>query len=93
MAQVSAQIDRARDLVTEMIELARGLLDSGADVDRIHREYVTQALDLLTEIEVQGLLAASGHRSSMIAIENQIGRLSRLKQKATQELDRYSDRD
>jgi hypothetical protein len=93
MDRLSAQIDLARGLVKEMVELARELLRSDADADRIHRQYIVQALEILAEIEAQGVLAASGVRSSTVAIEDQIRRLSLLKREAAQELDLYSDRD
>jgi hypothetical protein len=93
MDRISAEIAWARDLVKETVELARVLLNSGADADRIHREYVIQGLELLAEIEAQGLLATSEDRGSMAAVEHQIERLSRLRQRAARELDRYSDRD
>jgi chemotaxis protein histidine kinase CheA len=92
MDQVIAQIDRARDLVTEVVELAGRLLNLDTDADRVHRDYSMRAFELLTEAEAQGLLATSGARSSMVALEDQIGRLSRLKREASRELDRYSNR-
>jgi hypothetical protein len=73
MDRVSAQIDRARGLVKETVEFAGELLRSGADADRIHRAYIVQAIEIFAEIEAQGLLAASGERSSVFAIEDQIG--------------------
>jgi hypothetical protein len=78
--------------VTEVVELAGRLLNLDADADRIHRDYSMRAFELLTEAEAQGLLATSGDQSSIVALEDQIGRLSRLKREAALELDRYSDR-
>lgn len=93
MDDVGAHIDRARGLTEEMIELTKTLLRSGADIDHVHRDYFMRAFELLAEVEAQGLLAVSGDQSSMIAVEDQISQLSRLKQEAIRELDPYADRD
>lgn len=66
---------------------------SGADADRTHREYVMKALELLADVEALGLLAVPGDRGSVIAIENQIARLSRLRRDAARQLALYSDSD
>jgi hypothetical protein len=90
---VTAQLDRARSLVSEVVEIAGELLRSGAGAERVHRCYVSKALDLLTEVETRSLLAASGDRSSFAALEDPVDQLSRLAREAVHELDHRSDRD
>ncbi|HEX8714224.1 MAG TPA: hypothetical protein VF706_01540 [Solirubrobacteraceae bacterium] len=93
MDYISAQIDRARSLVEDLVDLAGELLRLEADIGRVHRRYVVGAFELLTEIEAQSLLAAAGNRSALPAIEGALGQLSRLRHEADQELDHYSGRD
>lgn len=76
-----------------MTELAGELLHAGAGANRIHSDYVTKALNLLAEVEIRSLLAASGDRGSLAMLEDLVGRLSRLEREAIRELDRYSGRD
>ncbi len=90
---VIAQLDRARSLASEVVEIAGELLRSGTAAAWVHRHYVSKALDLLTEVEARSLLAASGDRSSFAALEDPVAQLSRLAREAVAELDRHSNRD
>lgn len=90
---IAAQLDRARSLVREVVETAGELLRSGTRAGRVHRRYVTKALDLLTEVETRSLLTASEDRGSSPALEDLVDQLSRLEREAAHELERYTDRD
>ncbi|HTZ86472.1 MAG TPA: hypothetical protein VMB05_07375 [Solirubrobacteraceae bacterium] len=89
---VIVQLDRARSLVSEVVQLAGELLRPGTEAGRVHRHYVSKALDLLTEAETWSLLAASGDQSSFAALEDPVDQLSRLAREAAHELNRHSDR-
>lgn len=81
-------IDRARDVMEEIMALGRTLLALGASLERVHRNYIAAALDLLGEAEAQALLATDGDRLAREAIGQIVAQLTRLRQEAHDELNR-----
>ncbi len=93
MDQTDELIDLARSLAEDVVDLAGVLLRSGADLTRIHREYVVSALELLAEAETQALLSSAGDRAARKILESTVVQLERLQSEATDERDRYADGD
>jgi hypothetical protein len=71
MGDVESLVARARDLVADILRVARGRLLAGADVARVH-ESVSTAAEYLQEIETYALLARAGNGETERAIERRL---------------------
>ena len=82
----------ARELTSAIVTSGAQALDAGAPVDRIQREFVTPAVDLLTDAESRAVLAAGGDSTALEAIERVVIALDGLRaQLASKGWDRPSD--
>lgn len=86
-------LELARRAANDVTALAGELLLLGADANRVHRGYAVAALELLSEAEAQGVLAATGDQGARKAINYVIERLSRLEHRARKERDLYAQPD
>lgn len=93
MDETHELIDIARQRAAEIVDLAGELLRSDADLARIHREYVSAALDQLAEAEAQALLSSAGDRSAHEVLERLLTEFERLLGKAREERARQLKRD
>jgi hypothetical protein len=75
-----------------VVRLARELLQTGADLAYAQTVYTIVAIELLSEAEVVGLLAASGDQNAGAALDETLSELATLSDRARRERDqRRSD--
>lgn len=77
----------ARGLAEEVVRLATEMLQAGADLARVQTHYVIVAIEILSEAEALGVLAASGDQDAHIALDKTLSKLARLRDQARQERD------
>jgi hypothetical protein len=83
----------ARDLAEEVVRLARELLQAGADLTYVQTVYTIAAIEILSEAEALGVLAASGDQDASAALDETLSKLVSLRDQARRERDqRRSDR-
>ena len=75
-------IEQVRARVDAIINLAIRMLDAGVDPDRVHRLYVSSALELGQEAEVQAVLASTGDANAVSQLELLERELRRLQREA-----------
>ena len=76
-----------RDLTEEVVRLARELLQAGADLAYVQTAYTVVAIELLSEAEALGVLAAGGNQNADAALEETLSQLSALRDRARRERD------
>jgi hypothetical protein len=79
MDDVERIVGLARASAYALVSSAGHRMLSGADADRIHAIYVVCGLELLAEIEVYAVLAATGDREALAAINRIRGELRALR--------------
>lgn len=89
MDETYETLSEARNSMDRVYAYAKALLDSGAPVERVHRDYITAAFDLLDEAEAQALLAAAGDRAANQALKQIVEQLTNLREAARSELGCY----
>ncbi len=83
----------ARDLAEEVVRLARELLQAGAGLAYVQTDYTIAAIEMLSEAEALGVLAASGEQDASAALDETLSQLATLRDRARRERDlRRSDR-
>jgi hypothetical protein len=92
MDEVEEFVQRARDLAEDVVGLAIELLSAGTDIAQVQGRYVTVAIELLTDAEVQSLLAAGGDPEALAALTGIVGELSDLRDMARAESSRSGER-
>jgi hypothetical protein len=92
MDEVEEFVQRARDLAEDVVGLAIELLSAGTDIAQVQGRYVTVAIELLTDAEVQSLLAAGGNPEALAALTGIVGELSDLRDMARAESSRSGER-
>ncbi len=75
----------ARDLADEVVRLARELLHAGADLTHVQTVYTIAAIEILSEAEALGVLAASGDQDAGAALNETLSKLSALRDQARRE--------
>jgi hypothetical protein len=82
----------ARDLTEEVVRLGRELLQAGADLAYVQTTYTIAGIEMLSEAEALGVLAASGDQDAGAALDETLSRLAVLRDRARRERDqRRSD--
>jgi hypothetical protein len=56
----------ARDLAEEVVRLARELLQAGTDLAHVQTVYTIAAIEILSDAEALGMLAASGETKTPV---------------------------
>jgi len=83
----------ARDLAEEVVRLARELLQADADLAYVQTVYTIAAIEILSEAEALGLLAAGGDQDAGAALDETLSELVSLRDRARRERDQgRSDR-
>jgi hypothetical protein len=83
----------ARDLAEEVVRLARELLQAGGELAYVQTVYTMAAIEILSEAEALGVLAASGDQDAGVALDGILSQLAALGDRARKERDqRRSDR-
>ena len=77
----------ARDLAEEVVRLATELLQAGADLAYVQTVYTIAAIEILSEAEALGVLAASGDQDAGAALNQTLSRLATLRDRARRERD------
>jgi hypothetical protein len=77
----------ARDLAEEVVRLARELLQADAELAYVQTVYTTAALEILSEAEALGALAASGDQDASAALDETLSQLAALRDRARRERD------
>jgi hypothetical protein len=77
----------ARDLAEEVVRLARELLQAGADLAYVQPVYTIAAIEILSEAEALGVLAASGDQDAGAALAETLSQLAALRDRARRERD------
>jgi hypothetical protein len=78
----------ARGLAEETVRLARELLGAGTDLTHVQADYAIAAIEMLSEAEAHGVLAASGDQDARAALDETLSKLVSLRDRAHQERDR-----
>jgi hypothetical protein len=78
----------ARDLAEEVVRLARELLQTGTDLAYVQTVYTIAAIEILSEAEALGVLAASGDHDAGVALDETLSQLVVLRDRARRERDR-----
>lgn len=78
----------ARDLAEEVVRLARELLQAGAGLAYVETVYTIPAIEMLSEAEALGVLAASSDQDAGAALDDTVSQLAALRDRASQERDR-----
>jgi hypothetical protein len=82
----------ARDLAEELVRLARELLQTGTGLAYVQTVYTIAAIEILSEAEALGVLAASGDHDAGAALDETLSQLVVLRDRARWERDqRRSD--
>jgi hypothetical protein len=69
------------------VRLARELLQTGADLAYVQTVYTIAAIEILSETEALGLLAASGDQDAGVALDETLSQLAALRDRARRERD------
>jgi hypothetical protein len=77
----------ARDLAEEVVRLARELLQAGTDLAYVQTVYTIAAIEILSDAEALGVLAASGDQDAGAALDESLSKLAALRDRARQERD------
>jgi hypothetical protein len=77
----------ARGLAEEIVRLARELLQVGADLAYVQSVYTIAAIEILSEAEALGVLAASGDQDAGAALDETVSQLVSLRDRALRERD------
>ncbi len=77
----------ARDLTEEVVRLARELMQAGAGLAYVQSVYTTAALEMLSEAEALGVLAAAGDQDAGTALDRTLAQLIALRDRARREGD------
>jgi hypothetical protein len=77
----------ARDLAEGVVRLARELLQAGADLAYVQTVYTIAAVEILSEAEALGVLAASGDQDAGAALAESLSQLAALRDRARRERD------
>jgi hypothetical protein len=77
----------ARDLTEEVVRLASELLQAGADLAYVQTVYTIAAIEILSEAEALGVLAASGDQDAGAALDETLSHLAALGDRARRERD------
>jgi hypothetical protein len=83
---VDELIGLARDLTDEVVAVASELLLTGADIERVHSDYVVVAVELLSDAEAHGVLAVNGDQSALAALARIASVLDGLREGARSEV-------
>jgi len=78
----------ARGLTKEVVRLASELLQAGADLAHVQTHYTIAAIEILSEAEAFGVLAASGDQDARAALDETLSKLAGLRDRAHQERNR-----
>lgn len=77
----------ARDLTEEVVRLARELLHAVADLEYVQTVYTIAAIEILSDAEALGVLAASGDQDAGAALDETVSQLAALSDRARRERD------
>jgi hypothetical protein len=77
----------ARGLAEEVVRLASESLQAGADLARVQSHYTVAAIEMLSEAEALGVLAAGGNQDARAALDETLAKLGGLRDRAHQEKD------
>jgi hypothetical protein len=77
----------ARGLTEEVVGLASELLQAGADLAYVQTVYTIAAIEILSEAEALGVLAASGDQDAGAALDETLSKLAALRDRARRERD------
>jgi hypothetical protein len=80
MSNSEQAIQRARSLAEEIVGLAGELLLSDADIEQVQSRYTMPAIELLGEAEALGILAGSGDRDALAALDRVTSSLAELRE-------------
>jgi hypothetical protein len=78
-------VEFARSLTEEVVRLARELLQAGTGLAYVQTVYTMPVIELLSEAEALGILAGSGDRDALAALDRVTSRLAELKDEALAE--------
>lgn len=87
MGYPDEQMRLTRGLVEEVVRLAAETLQAGADLAHVQTHYVIAAIEILSEAEALGVLAASGDQDARTALDESLSKLAGLRDQAHQERD------
>ncbi|MFI4993616.1 MAG: hypothetical protein ACHQCH_08400 [Solirubrobacterales bacterium] len=88
MSDADENMRLARGLTEEVVRLASELLQAGAELAHVQTHYTTAAIEILSEAEALGVLAASGDQDARAALDETLSKLAELRDRAHQERDR-----
>jgi hypothetical protein len=92
MSYPDETIRLARGLTEEVVRLASELLQAGADLAYVQTVHTIPAIEILSEAEALGVLAASGDQDTSAALDETLSKLAALRDRARRERDqRRSD--
>jgi hypothetical protein len=80
MDDLEVLVGLARDLADTVMRKARDQLLAGADVGRVHEDFVVAAFDMLEEVEIQALRAVTGNRDALHQIADLVDSLAKLEE-------------
>jgi hypothetical protein len=78
MDDLNALVGSARDLAGAVMRKASDQLLVDADVGCIHKDFVVVAIEMLEEVEIQALRAATGDRYALHRIADLVDSLAKL---------------
>jgi len=88
MSNPEEAVRLVRRLAEEVVGLAGELLLADAAVQRVQSRYAIAAIELLSEAETLGILATSGDRDALAALDGITSRLAELRDQARVERNR-----
>jgi hypothetical protein len=80
-------VEFARSLTEEVVRLARELLQAGTGLAYVQTVYTMPVIELLSEAEALGVLAASGDQDAGAALDESLSQLAALRDRARRERD------
>jgi hypothetical protein len=93
MSYPDEAIRLARGLTEEIVRLASESLQADADLEYVQTVYTIAAIEILSDAEALGVLAASGDQDAPAALDETVSQLAALRDRATRERDQgRSDR-